>query len=553
MGKSPKVCTETETDYLYSEPFRSGCSTFIQDFQGIQRAEVSTTLKPNISQVEIAAGVFLRKCCCLYHCEAIALKIQKVNAGWNFMRSSPSRFPPRRNLWFERAMAGLTLVNLGLVAFDFAYIPWRDFWFRNFPAVTRLYDPIKGIEPHRDTETYLSTVDTLEQELQQFGLESVQVQTRLQDLRDRSSELVSTNPFAVANKSGTLERIKNRMREHVFGQRRGESAKQAFATFWSKENLAQRGVATEQKFFNQEIRPLIAVNYYRPIGENGEFVDWFWLVDAPFVGIFALEFIARTFYLSRRYQSLSWLDAMLWRWYDIFLLLPFLRWLRVIPTVVRLDQSGMVNLARVRTQASQGFVANISEDMAEVVVIQVIDRFQDAIARGEISRWLIQSVNRPYIDLNQRDEVQELATHLVKTTVYNVLPKIKPELEAVLRHNIDMILSQSPAYQGLKAMPLVGDLPRQINERLVAEVTSGVYDAIVLALEDKKGGELISQLVKSFGQNLATELQDQRSLQELQSLATDLLEEIKVNYVRRLSEEDVEGILEETRQIRQIR
>jgi hypothetical protein len=265
-----------------------------------------------------------------------------------------------------------------------------------------------------------------------------------------------------------------------------------------------------------------------------------------------LEFIARTFYLSRRYKSLSWSDAMLWRWYDIFLLLPFLRWLRVIPTIIRLDQAKLISLSRVRTQASQGFVANISEDMAEVVVVQVIDRFQAAIERGEVSRWLIQSVNRPYIDLNQRDEIQELATHLVKTTVYNVLPKIKPDLEALLRHNIDTILSQSPAYQGLKAMPLVGDLPRQINERLVADVTSGVYDAIVLALEDKKGAELISQLVKSFGQNLATELQDQQSLQELQSLATDLLEEIKINYVRRLSEEDVEDILEETRQIRQI-
>lgn len=449
-------------------------------------------------------------------------------------------------------MAILALANLGLVAFDLAYIPWRDFWFRNFPGVTRVYDRVKGIEPHRDTEAYLATADTFERELNQFGLQSPQVQARLQELRDRSTEMISANPFAVSNKSGTLEKIKNRMREHVFGQRRGESATKAFTTFWSTQHLS-RGLVSEWKFFTQEIRPLIQLNYYRSIGENGEFVDWFWLIDAPFVTIFALEFIARTFYLSRRYKSLTWLDAVLWRWYDLFLLLPFFRWLRVIPVTIRLDHSGIINLDRVRNQASQGFVANISEDMAEVVVIQVIDRFQSSIERGELSRWFIQSVNRPYIDLNQRDEIQELTTHLVQTTVYKVLPKVKPELEALLRHNIDTILSQSPAYQGLKAMPLVGDLPRQINERLVADVTSGVYDAIVLALEDKAGAELLSKLVKSFGQNLATELQQQRSLQELQTLATELLEEIKVNYVRRLSEEDVEGILEETRQIRKLK
>ena len=343
------------------------------------------------------------------------------------------------------------------------------------------------------------------------------------------------------------------MREHIFQQRRRESAKQAFTTFWSAENLAQRGVNNELQFFDREIRPLVAVNYYRTIGENGEETDWFWAIDAPFIAIFGLEFIARTFYLSRRFKSLNWLDAILWRWYDLFLLLPFFRWLRVIPVTIRLDQAGMINLDRVRNQASQGFVANISEDMAEVVVIQVIDRVQAAIDRGEISRWLHQSINRPYIDLNQRDEIQELATHFVKTTVYNVLPKIKPELEAVLRHSVDRILSQSPAYQGLKAMPIVGDLPRQINERLVSEVTTGMYDAIVLALEDKAGAELIGKLVKSFGRNLTVELQQQRSLQELQTLATDLLEEIKVNYVKRLSDEDVEGILEETRQIRKLK
>jgi len=450
-------------------------------------------------------------------------------------------------------MALLALANLGLVAFDASYIPWRDFWFRNFPSVTRVYDRVKGIEPHRDTEAYLVTVDTLERELQQFGSQSPQVQATLQELRDRSTEMITTNPFAVADKSGTLEKIKNRMREHIFQQRRRESAKQAFTTFWSTKSLTQRGIDNELQFFNQKIRPLIELNYYRSIGENGEFVDWFWLIDAPFVAIFALEFIARTFYLNRRFKSLSWVDAALWRWYDIFLLLPFFRWLRVIPVMVRLDHSRIISLARVRNQASQGFVANISEDMAEVVVIQVIDRFQSAIERGEFSRWLVQSVNRPYIDLNQRDEIQELTTYLIQTTVYKVLPKVKPDLEVLLKHSIDTVLSQSPAYQGLKTMPLVGDLPRQINERLVTEVTSGVYDAIVLALEDKAGVELLSKLVKSFGRNLTTELQQQRSLQEIQGLAIDLLEEIKINYVRRLSEEDVEGILEETRQIRKLR
>ncbi len=449
-------------------------------------------------------------------------------------------------------MAIVATANLGLVAFDLTYVQWRDLWFRHVPVVTQWYDPVKGIEPHRDTVQYLQAVDALKQELQQGGLQTPQVAQRLQDLRDRSTEMIQTNPFATANKSGGLEKIKNRLREKIFGQRRDQSAREAFNQFWSVGYLQQKGVDQELKFFDREIRPLIAVNYYRTISENGEFTDRFWQLDLPFIALFGLEFLARTFYLSRRHQSLSWFDAMLWRWYDVFLLLPVWRLLRVIPVGLRLEQAGFLSWERIRTQASQGLISNISEELAEVVVAQVIDRVQSSIDRGELARWLAQTASRPYVDINQRDEIQELTSHLIKLTVYRVLPKVKPDLEALLRHNIEAILNQSPVYQGLKAVPLIGDLPRQINERLVADVTEGAYGAIVAALEDQAGTKLINQLIKNFGQALTSEISDQRSLQEVQSLISDLLEEVKVNYVRRWSSEDVEGILEEARQVRQI-
>jgi hypothetical protein len=364
--------------------------------------------------------------------------------------------------------------------------------------------------------------------------------------------MVQNNPFQVANKSGTFEKIKNRMRERVFGQRQGASARRAFETFWSLDYLTQQGVENELQFFDRDIRPLISTNYYRTIGENGEFTDRFWRIDSPFVILFGLEFLARSFYLSRRYQSLSWLDAMLWRWYDVFLLIPFWRWLRVIPVALRLEQAGLISWERVRTQASQGFIANISEELAEVVVVQVIDRVQTSIRQGEFARWVARTAARPYVDINQRDEIQELTSHILKLTVYSVLPKVKPDLEALLRHNVEAILSQSPAYQALKIVPLVGDVPRQMNERLITEITEGAYGAIVAALEDKVGAELLSKLIKKFGESLVIEVQDQRSLQELQSLATDLLEEIKINYVKRSSSDEVESALEETRQIRRV-
>lgn len=466
-------------------------------------------------------------------------------------------------------MAIVATVNLGLVGFDLTYVLWRDFWLRGtvsvfdlvkvkipLPPIAPLYDPVKGIELHRDTTQYLATLDTLERDLPQGGVQSAPVQQELQDLRDRSLEMVQTNPFQAAGKSGTLEKIKNKMRERVYGQAsenpKKESAKKAFETFWSADYLNQKGVEPELKFFNAEIRPLIATNYFRSIEESGEPTDRFWLVDAPFVVLFGLEFLARTYYLSRQHQGLNWLDAMLWRWYDVLLLIPAWRWLRVIPVALRLEDAELVNWDRVRTQAVQGLVATIAEEMAEVVVVQVIDRFQASLQRGDITRLIVQTVDRPYVDLNQRDEVKEIISRLLKTTVHDVLPKIKPDLDAVVRNSIEAVLNQSPAYQGLKLIPGLGEVPRQLNERLVAETTSTAYSTLVAVLDDPAVTELAARLVKNFGQNLTNELKQQDSLQELQSLVNDLLEEVKVNYVRRMGSTGVEAILDETRQIRKI-
>ncbi|HEY9806402.1 MAG TPA: hypothetical protein V6D04_07520, partial [Candidatus Obscuribacterales bacterium] len=243
------------------------------------------------------------------------------------------RSTARRNLWFERVMAILASANLLLVLFDVSYVPLRDFYFLRLPRLvpparnlTKLYDPVKAIEPHRDTQNYLQAVADLEAQVAKTGISSPEVEPYLEQLRSLSTEMIDSDPFRVANKSGTLEKIKNRMREHIYNQRQRVSSRQSFNRFWSQEYLVAAGWRNEIEFFNQEIQPLIASNYFRPLGETGDFVSYFWRIDLPFVVIFGVEFLARTFYISRRHTGVSWLDAMLWRWYDIFLWLPFLVW-----------------------------------------------------------------------------------------------------------------------------------------------------------------------------------------------------------------------------------
>ncbi|MFP5269315.1 hypothetical protein [Coleofasciculus sp.] len=513
--------------------------------------------------------------------------MSKLGAGLALKNmSSLQRLTPNKSkrkvhraLWFERVMALLASLNYLLVLFDLTYLPLRDFWLHGkvqlfsfdigpvslpglslevpLPPITQWYDPVKGIQPYRDTEQYLDKVNELEAEIDATNLssklrslQSPEVAQILEDLRQRSVEMIETNPFQLADKTGDLEKIKNKMREHIRTEE--DSAKEAFIQFWSIENLAAKDPDDELQFFNDEISPLIEANYYRPIGETGDFVDYFGLLDFPFFALFLTEFLARTWLISRRRTGVSWLDAMLWRWYDIFLLIPLWRWLRIIPVTIRLDQAKLVDLSAIQKQVRQGFVAEIAGDMTQVVVIQIINELQYSIRQGEIANLLQQREVRPYIDLNETDEVAALTKIMVQMTVEQVLPTIRPDVEALLHHNLDKIINQSQAYQGLERIPGVETIRNQLIERLVQQITQAVYSGLDAAIaDDPVGDQILQRLISHIGEAYGSQIQTQKTLEEIQYLLNAFLEEVKINYVKRLSQEDLEEILDQTRAIRQ--
>jgi len=456
---------------------------------------------------------------------------------------------PRRFLWLQRILAIIALVNLLFVFFDLSYISWRDFYFRHFPEVTQFYDPVKGIEPHRETENYLKQVDQLEALVAASGLQSPKVEIALAELRLLSNQIIEDNPFAIANKSGLLEKIKNQIRDRLTQN----SAHQAFNTFWSLEYFSQVGWKSEIKFFNTSIRPLIETNYYRRIDINNKFIDNFWKLDLPFIILFAVDYLVRTFAISRRDPNLNWLEAMLRRWYDLFLLLPFWRWLRVIPVLIRLNQAELVDLKPFKAQINRDFVANFAQEITEVVGVRMIDGMQNSISQGTMANWMFNSESRrPYIDINNTNEVRAIASRLIYLSVYDVLPQIQPDVEALLQYIIKSALNQSPVYKQLQNIPGINKLPNQLAENLAKDISQTSYKTLKAALEDPEVAKLFSQLFTNFEKALEEELQKKHNLQEIENLLIDMLEEIKINYIKDIELEGVEKTLDESSQLRQI-
>ena len=495
------------------------------------------------------------------------MTIIKSTSATKFKKNPP-------NLWFERIMAIIATLNFLLVIFDLSYVPLRDFWLNGqvklgairsayietkgikldlipsqLSEIILQYDDVKGIVPHRKTEEYIEKVEELEQELiNNNNGDDPAIKNILGDLRRRSIEVIQTDPFAEAGKSGNLERIKNIMREHLPNAE--NSSKQAFWQFWTVKHL-QNHWEEELAFFDQKIKPLLATNYYRHIGENGGYINNFGYIDFPFGVIFALEFLARTWYISRTRIGVSWRDAMLWRWYDLFFILPLWRWLRIIPLTVRLNQARIISLTAVQKQISQGVVAGIAEDVTEVVLIRLINRIQTSISQGDIGKLVAERNTNSYIDLNDINETAEIIKILAQTIVYQVVPAIQPEAETLLQYSVEKAIRQTSAYQGLRILP-GGD---RIISRLTQQLVTQSYEVFANTLqgileEDEKFEQLLASLLANIGQSFATEIKAQQSLTQIEALLVDFLEEVKINYVQNLSAEDVEEILEQTRNIR---
>jgi len=305
-------------------------------------------------------------------------------------------------LWchWDRAVALWAGANLLLVLFDITYIPLRTFWLQRnltplpqvplvvplslLPDLTPLYDPVKGIEPHRETQAYLQAFERLDQPLLE-GSTLAQSAAQRRRLVALTEAMINENPFAASGNSGTLEKIKNRLRQRASN----DSAKQAAAQLLGDPWLKQSSWQQERRFWQQQVLPLVATSYWRSIDENGRPTDHFWRIDLLlFQSVFALDILLRMVRMRRRFPGLSWRDALLRRWIDLPLLLPFWRWMRVVPVVERLSQAQLINVEPLRAAVSRAVVSLLALELFEVLALQLVDGTQSLIRSSQWPRWI---------------------------------------------------------------------------------------------------------------------------------------------------------------------
>ncbi len=448
---------------------------------------------------------------------------------------------PKSN-WWKNLIAVVAVINLVLVIFNFSYIPFRDFYLKHIPAIT-VYDSVKSIEPHPVTQRYLNTVDILEKHLQKTGLQANSNATLFASLQQQSLDILTENPFSSANKFSTFATLNRRMEYHMDTL----SARKSFTDFWTQGYFDRVGIEEALSFFDSKIRPLLEVNYYRAIDENGQFIDKFWLIDIEFVVFFILELLTRTFWVSRQQDNISWWDAILRNWYDGLFLLPKWQWLRVIPVAVKLHKSSYINTERILEQVTYEPIAYLANRVSMFLMVRLINQTQEEIETGNAVSSLLQP--KDYLKVGEVDNFDAITDRVLKLVIYRVLPEVQPDVEVFLQHSLKGALKESDFYQVIQNIPGMNMIPAELSEQLADYIAEATYEILASSYADTEGRLLFENLTQNFRVALRKQLQDKQLQQELQPLISDLLEELKLNYIQRAKQKDPEATLDEAMKI----
>lgn len=410
------------------------------------------------------------------------------------------------------------LVNFGLVLFDATYLwklPYtrltaRDLYLEHFPDLVKRYDPVKGIDSHRFTAKYMASAD------QAFDLAAAgnykEADKVFAELIEMSKEVIDQRPgfshFSIAEKDGTLQVIKNKIREH-YGI---ESAKDSFARFWSRENLTPERVASERVFYNKEIKPLLAQNYFRWIDEDGEMRDYFFRIDIWFVAFFWLDFLVRWGYAILRRKHRKWYLFPVRHATEIVNLIPphhavWMRLLRIIPLYLRMKKAGLLPGEGIMPEIIHDNAALIAEEISGLVLVNILDQVAVMVRTADASGIMEKDGARMTQDMlnAQLDRIAD-----------RVIPDLEPQITTLVIHSV---------YQAMGTYLRTPLAP--VLKLVLVAVETAIKDGLRAALSNDEGREQMKEILRGFMAEGVREIASPENVRLLQEQSATLLQNLR--------------------------
>jgi hypothetical protein len=417
-----------------------------------------------------------------------------------------------RVLW-DVFMVWAALINLHLIAFDLTYLWLRPLYHRYLPVVTRVYDPVKGIEPHPLTQALLEEMDATRL-LLESDPGSPELADRLAELRELTARVLIENPF---------ERSGQRRFYETLRQEYERTAGLGPAEAWNREVLVASvndywtGPPSELyakiERFNINTRWAFEINYYRGFDLGGQLVDHFWIIDLPFLTLFWIEFLVRWYLALKRRTHAKWFFFPLFNWYDVLGLIPsrhfrVFRLLRAVSMYMRLRRSELSGVGKDVFSRSVAYLSNIiTEEVSDRVALRILTELHDEIADGTHARIVRDTVEprRSQIERVVSGQIRELLTD--EATV--------DRFRELLRLNLEHAVSRSEA---LRSVPL----PQAVLRPLIRFTGEVILDTTLETITTTIASEEGERAVREVASAVLEDLFYGPGLTEIESLAKDI-------------------------------
>ena len=423
-------------------------------------------------------------------------------------------------------MVYLAIVNLGLILFDLTYLWLRPFYFQHLPAITRIYDPVKGIEPEPLTTEALALVDRLTEQMA-AAAPPVDLEPTLAEIRTLAVTIVEDNPFERSGLSRSLIRVLNEMQLYLQGEpggmavMQGMTGEEGLQYFWSLQPVPER-LPGRVQFFQNEVAPLMEVNFYRTYDLSGNLTDNFWRIDLPFLLIFAADFFIGWFLSIRRGTYATWFLYPIFHWYDLLGIIPLrqfrlFRLFRIASIYIRLHRSEYSKVGDDVISRTVKYFANIiSEEISDMVSLRILNETQSEIRDGTHQK-IIHSVAATH---------REALSHELATQVREVLTSeaVREQARGFLDTNLKQAVESADA---LRLVPL----PDAVLKPLVVTVGQVVFnafaDTLAATLSSEEGHATVEAMIGDAVDGLIMELTEGELEQIVTEISLQIIDHVK--------------------------
>jgi hypothetical protein len=369
------------------------------------------------------------------------------------------------------------------------------------------------------------------------GKEASEIQKILMSMDKKMLEIVETNPFAQSGQTENFSQIQDiikaeyqihktksrdiKIRQDLdlyLNRDRIPSTVVAFSWFWRDTD---RSLEDKVTFFNTNLRLFFDLNYYRAIAPDGNPVNHYLLLDAPFLVFFLIEFSLSWFFAIRNKTYIAWFLYPVYHWYDVLGLIPivefrFFRLIRVYKIYLLLQTNQFTRiLGNDLISRTIRYYSNIiKEEISDLVTIQILTEVQNEVRSGNS---LDQVVNA--IDHNRSE--------LKKVAIKNMIKSAKNENLKALIQNLVSEIAENAANQ----IKPVSFLPKDIQANLTKQISLSLYEAIsrsaVALSSDPMGQKSIEKLIDYAIDEMILFAQDPDMIKLNTNISVALIENMK--------------------------